>query len=772
MDRFHRLVHEDEWVRGAVNYDEDLHFSSFYLRASCAPHTGSLYPGYHSLVAFYQGFNEEYYLRKRECLTVAQAIVTKALRQPAWLPQVLGAIERHSDLLGRVFSPRTTGATLARLSDREILALYRRHAVRHRILYRYARLPEALDRGVTYFSTYLQNYLGQRGLDEAARVEAFAVLSQPVVPSVLSEELLEFDSIVRRAPPQTAAQTRLLGGGPRARMFLDPDLIERLDQHREKWRFLHYHGYGRRDLPGLGHYVERLLEQLNGPSGSGQLTKPSETWNEAKQARQKLLPKLRMDRAHRTLFEIYPAIGAAKLYRRFAQLRNFYYLDLLLGEMARRLDVSEWTIRCMLPEELTAVFQAKGRIEPAILRRLSGCMFALLNGEEHVMSGSEATKLLQLFQNATCRRPSGNVLRGVVASRGKVSGPCRVMVRADDQRAGFAKGSILVSEATDPDLIGCLRIAGGVLTEQGGVTSHAAIICRELGIPAVIGIDGLLATVRDGDMVEVDADHGTVTLVKDRRKLPRGAVAGAGQERSVDQIGAKAYNLGVARALGFTVPEFIVLNYEDVRRAIGQRSASACQQLVQWTQQQLGLTPDEQVAVRSSAHGEDRESGSLAGEYQSLLRVAPDRIAKALRDFVRLNQVGQTGTIYRGSIIVQRMIHADCGGVCLTLDRRAGRGDALILEMAVGGNESITTGLATPERIVMDRLTGDILESERRGGQQPSAAFDLGHIMQQFLTLETRFGKAVDIEWAWSDRQLYVLQVRPIVGDAGDARTL
>src|ERR1700687_3506866 len=94
--RLDDLWREKEWVKGAVNYDEDLHFSTFYLRASCAGQTGKLYPGYTSLVAFYEGFNEHYYLLKSECRATAVAIVEKALRQPAWLPRIVREIEQRS----------------------------------------------------------------------------------------------------------------------------------------------------------------------------------------------------------------------------------------------------------------------------------------------------------------------------------------------------------------------------------------------------------------------------------------------------------------------------------------------------------------------------------------------------------------------------------------------------------------------------------------------------------------------------------------------------
>ena len=184
-----RAIQGQEWVKGAVNYDEDLHFSSFYLRASCTGGTDSLYPGYTRLLAFYEDFNEHYFLLKSECRSTAAAIVRRAIRQPRWLPRILHEIERRSDALAGIFPPDTSPATLARLSNPEVLAYYHRHAATHRALYKYARLPEALDRGVSYFSSYLKGHLRDTGLTVSECEQTFAVLSQPVVPSVLSQEI-------------------------------------------------------------------------------------------------------------------------------------------------------------------------------------------------------------------------------------------------------------------------------------------------------------------------------------------------------------------------------------------------------------------------------------------------------------------------------------------------------------------------------------------------------------------------------------------------------
>ena len=73
------------------------------------------------------------------------------------------------------------------------------------------------------------------------------------------------------------------------------------------------------------------------------------------------------------------------------------------------------------------------------------------------------------------------------------------------------KGDILVVQSTNPDLMALCVKAGAIVTDQGGMLSHAAIISRELKVPCIVGtVDGT-KVFKDGDMVEVDANSGVVT---------------------------------------------------------------------------------------------------------------------------------------------------------------------------------------------------------------------------------------------------------------------
>ena len=76
------------------------------------------------------------------------------------------------------------------------------------------------------------------------------------------------------------------------------------------------------------------------------------------------------------------------------------------------------------------------------------------------------------------------------------------------------KGDVLVATMTKPDCVGAMKKAAAIITDEGGITCHAAIVARELGIPCIIGTKIATQVLRDGDEVEVDANKGTVTILK------------------------------------------------------------------------------------------------------------------------------------------------------------------------------------------------------------------------------------------------------------------
>ncbi|MEA2171709.1 MAG: pyruvate, water dikinase, partial [Solirubrobacteraceae bacterium] len=101
------------------------------------------------------------------------------------------------------------------------------------------------------------------------------------------------------------------------------------------------------------------------------------------------------------------------------------------------------------------------------------------------------------------------LVRGLGAAPGTASGVvCQVSSHED--AAAFAAGDVLVTHMTAPDWVPLMRRAAAIVTDSGGMTCHAAIVSRELGVPCVVGTSDATAKLRDGEMVTVDASRGVV----------------------------------------------------------------------------------------------------------------------------------------------------------------------------------------------------------------------------------------------------------------------
>jgi phosphoenolpyruvate synthase/pyruvate phosphate dikinase len=100
-------------------------------------------------------------------------------------------------------------------------------------------------------------------------------------------------------------------------------------------------------------------------------------------------------------------------------------------------------------------------------------------------------------------------LKGITGSQGYAVGKVRVIEGAKEMH-NFRQGEILVATMTTPDFIPIMSKAKAIVTNEGGITCHAAILAREMNKPCIIGTEIATKVFNDGDLVEVDADNGIV----------------------------------------------------------------------------------------------------------------------------------------------------------------------------------------------------------------------------------------------------------------------
>jgi phosphohistidine swiveling domain-containing protein len=141
--------------------------------------------------------------------------------------------------------------------------------------------------------------------------------------------------------------------------------------------------------------------------------------------------------------------------------------------------------------------------------RDKGVLFFIQRDSWHCenLDFAEGKKQLELLLNITSKE-----IKGQIAYKGKVTGKVRIIINPQGV-TDFEEGSILVANMTRPDFLYLMKKAGAVVTNEGGITCHAAIVARELKIPTIIGTRTASQILKDGDMVEVDAEKGIVTIL-------------------------------------------------------------------------------------------------------------------------------------------------------------------------------------------------------------------------------------------------------------------
>jgi phosphohistidine swiveling domain-containing protein len=183
----------------------------------------------------------------------------------------------------------------------------------------------------------------------------------------------------------------------------------------------------------------------------------------------------------------------------------------LLKEIAKRLNLAPNQVKFMNLRELRKALVEVGEINhEEIQARTKHCVVLFNNGIEFY-SGEKAVELAAMIYEENVSSEV-NEIKGAPAFPGIVSGVVKILRNAGDMK-GFQAGNVLVSPATNPNLISAMKIAGAIVTDEGGITCHAAIVSRELKIPCVIGTKVATKWLKDGDKVEVDAVKGFVRKV-------------------------------------------------------------------------------------------------------------------------------------------------------------------------------------------------------------------------------------------------------------------
>lgn len=191
-----------------------------------------------------------------------------------------------------------------------------------------------------------------------------------------------------------------------------------------------------------------------------------------------------------------------RTYRGEVVVQAMVHANPLLSEIGSRFDLKLDDIVYFIPDEIIKLLDS-GNI-PEYKQRKKGYKLLILDGKPELIGGVKVaeTKFEDISE-----------LKGQGIVGGIIEGRTRVIYKREDAKK-FRDGEVLVTQMTSPDMMPVIMSASAIITDEGGLTCHAALISRELQIPCIIGTEVATKVFKDGDLVEVNSNEGIVRRVK------------------------------------------------------------------------------------------------------------------------------------------------------------------------------------------------------------------------------------------------------------------
>lgn len=200
--------------------------------------------------------------------------------------------------------------------------------------------------------------------------------------------------------------------------------------------------------------------------------------------------------------------------RKEGQMRGNFFSHQILKEYCRRKHLDFELARNALPEEMQQLMLT-GKIDAEKLKkRVKEVLVIVTRHSRKEIFGKEAYDVKEKETKEDIDELVSE-LQGLCANPGKVIGAVKVCNDVKEANKKIKPGDILVTGMTMPEFVPVMTKAGAIITDEGGITCHAAIISRELGKPCIVGIKIATKVLKDNDIVEVNANHGVVIMKRD-----------------------------------------------------------------------------------------------------------------------------------------------------------------------------------------------------------------------------------------------------------------
>jgi len=494
---------------------------------------------YQQMCCIYRGYNLWFYFDKQDAFAVGEHLVNKFVADIDFMEEVNVKIRFFADKLNKVVA-KIPESGLQKLTKEKLWQYYQDHEDVHLEYYQYGWIPVAADMFGDNLTNRGKKILSDLGVKSEEIEESLALLTQPDKDSMLKEEqdnLIRIGIMVQQNQAQFAIfrelfrkfkeeDVKFFGLYTHSEEYeakfsevvsalkekISPEIMKKLEEHYQRYFYTKYIYTEEQGVYNFEHYLKELVRLVNGDNDlSASLAEQTLRTQDLLRSRDLLVKKIKLSSELNRFFAAWGDFMVTKIYRRYAQLFALYKTTFVLEEIALRLGITLKELRFMTSKEIKAALFEDRLDREEIKRRSSLSLYYTAKDTEIYYSGEEAKQIIEKYIQSD-KAEEVSELRGQCGCRGQAKGKVKIVnVTADI--AKMQEGDILVSISTQPDLLPAMKKAAAFVTDQGGVTSHAAIVAREMHRPCVIATKIATKALKDGDLVSVDADKGLVKLI-------------------------------------------------------------------------------------------------------------------------------------------------------------------------------------------------------------------------------------------------------------------
>lgn len=351
-------------------------------------------------------------------------------------------------------------------------------------------------------------------MDEGRINEIFLILTGTSKKLTILQEqrdLLQIGAAIQARPEVVALFQD--NSSPPSSASLPTDLRERLALHQREYEWINtddLYGWPWNEndfLARLHHLIKSgdCIARLNGA-----IKRSHE--NSAKYTH--LMTQLAPDEPLRHLIEVARSYSHLRTHRTEVYVRSMYRAIPLLTEIGHRIGLPDDGAVYFSRQELRDALITKSKnLSTLLLARKRGMSYIMINRKIWTYFGEATEPSGDVGSESSIKKKEEVIVTGMPANVGHAVGTVRI-VRDLSELSKIQPGDILVASMTIPEFIPAMERASAFVTDEGGITCHAAIISRELGVPCVIGTKSGTRDLQEGDFVQVDAYLGRVTVLR------------------------------------------------------------------------------------------------------------------------------------------------------------------------------------------------------------------------------------------------------------------